>query len=269
LIALAAAILAATHPESLHTLYGAGLDQAWASGVLDKARSAGQAAAEVQQAHQAHQRPASQDSMAQDRSPHDRALWGRDFAVRGFDRDFDAFNRQVLCFAVTPAPDLPTRPAGLAGSTGLPGPGRRLGLVVEDSSAVMSRFGTSRLSELRRELACWVAVLAPGSAAQCRRLEALATASLLSRSDVQCAYRLAPIAVHGARPVVVVQLKILESVGRERFLRALWASQTGGAIAGAAQEAVDASVQEAAGLYDGLADRLRQHFARMGAGPGR
>jgi hypothetical protein len=69
--------------------------------------------------------------------------------------------------------------------------------------------------------------------------------------------------------VVVVQLKVLESVGRERFLRALWASQAGGATAGAAQEAVDASVQEIAGLYDSLADRLRQHFARMGDGPGR
>lgn len=261
MIALAAAILAASHPESLHTLYGAGLDKARASGALEKAWAAEQSVS------QGRQPP---DSTGQDPALQDRMLWAPDFAVRGFDRDFDVFNEQVLCFAVSPASDVRTRPARPAGSAALAGAGRRLGLVVEDSSAVMSRFGTSRLSELRRELACWVAVLAPGSAAQCRRLEALATATLLSRSDVQCAYRLAPLAVHGARPVVVVQLTILESVGRERFLRALWASQTGGADARPAQDADQDGAQDFAGLYDSLADRLRQHFARMGDGsPGR
>jgi hypothetical protein len=48
-------------------------------------------------------------------------------------------------------------------------------------------------------------------------------------------------------------------VGRERFLRALWASQTSRTDAGSA---LDSDLDEA-GLFDSLSDRLRQHFSRM------
>ncbi len=226
MIALAAAILAATHPESLRALYGAGLPDQADAALGPDAGDAGRNPEPIQ------------------------------FAVRGFDPDFGVFSEQVLCCAVSPD-----------ASSASPN-SRRLGLVVEDSTAVMSRYGTSRLSELRREIACWVAVLAPGSTAQCRRLEALATASLLRNAQAQCAYRLPPLAVHAARPIVVVQLSVLQSFGRERFLRALWESQTGQTSFGAAGNAsgLAGAPYEQGSLYDSLADRLREHFNRMGDG---
>lgn len=248
MIALAAAILAATHPEGLLALYGAGTPQR-----SDRATATASASSGLE----AHSAPGALT-----------------FAVRGFDRDFEAFDQQVLCCAVSPAPEMRA--------------GRRLGLIVEDSTEVMARYGTSRLSELRREIACWVAVLAPGSAADCRRLEARATASLLSNAHAQCAYRLPPLAVHAARPIVVVQLSVLQSFGRERFLRALWESQTAGAgngqsgqsgqtgqgglgasgaagVAGSTGGAAGAPYEQGS-LFDSLDDRLRQHFRRMSDG---
>lgn len=223
MIALAAAILAATHPESLLALYGADLPR--------RAEGSG--------------RPGAQDESV--------LSGGFTYVVRGFDRDFEVFNRQVLCCAASPA-TAHDRAAG-----------RRLELVVEDSSEVMKRYGTSRLSELRREIACWIAVLAPGSAVQCRRLEALTTASLLRNAQVQCAYRLPPLAVHAARPIVVVQLSVLHSFGRDRFLRALWESQMALGAAGKAT-GPDGTAYEQGSLYDSLTDRLRHHFSRTNDG---
>jgi hypothetical protein len=169
------------------------------------------------------------------------AAWS--FTARGLPASFEQFEAEVLCCAVTEQGSR-TRP-GRSDRPDRPG---LLRLAVDDSAEVVERFGTCRLSDIRRELTNWVAALATGSAADLKRIEAQATAGLLRHAHMQCAYRLAPLAVPNARPIVVVQVQVLRSVGRKRFLRALWESEI---AVGAASE------QEFGSLYDELVQKIR------------
>jgi hypothetical protein len=63
-----------------------------------------------------------------------------------------------------------------------------------------------------------------------------------------------PALLMQARPVVVVQLEVLEAVGRIRFLRALWESEVAVGVAG--------SDREYGALFDELGDRFGVRAAR-------
>jgi hypothetical protein len=173
--------------------------------------------------------------------PHSRLPFEESFPVRSLPANFADFEAQALCCAVRPP-----RP----GATNAASP---LRLVVDESSDLLNQFGASRLSELRSELARWVTGLTTGSNSELRRLEAHLTASLLRNPEAQCTYRLAPIAVPDARPVVIVQSPILRSVGRRRFLYALWESEFAAGATG--------SEQELGALYDELVRDIRRHAA--------
>jgi len=164
------------------------------------------------------------------------AGWSQVFPTRMVPAEFEQFEREVLCAAAKPAVRGPVR------------------LVVDDSPEVIDSFRTCSLSEIRREIFGWVSVLADAPVHEHRRMEAMATADLLGRADVQCSYRMPPALLMQARPVVVVQLEVLEAVGRIRFLRALWESEVAVGAAG--------SDREYGALFDELGDRFGVRAAR-------
>lgn len=161
-------------------------------------------------------------------------LGARSFAARAVPAQFAQFDREVLLAVAAPC--------GLGGQA----------LRVAEDPDICRRHGSLGLTSIRREMVGWIEALTEGRVAMAdvRRIERRATAALLARSDVQCAYRLAPLVLARARPIVVVRLDVIDAVGRQRFLRALWETEMAGTGRGADQEM--------GALYDELCLRFRQ-----------
>jgi hypothetical protein len=161
---------------------------------------------------------------------------GLQYVVRSVPAQFEQFDNEVLCALVSEA----SAPSG------------PLRLVVQDDPQIRVRHRSCSLGAIRRELADWVSALAPlqCTVAERRHMEARVTAALLARSDVQCAYFLAPLALPKAHPIVVVRHEVIEAVGRQQFLHALWQSEVCAGKAGA-----DGLDRDVGALYDSLLRR--------------
>lgn len=169
-------------------------------------------------------------------------LAGGALLVRRLSSDFEIFEREVLCAAVTPR-------TSLAADT----PARLVGV---DDAATLKRYETCTLAQVRVELRRWVEALhAPSSApGELLRSEAMLLRSLLRNVDAQCVYRLAPLAAPEGRPVALVRLDVLQRHGRRAVLHALWSAELAAGAGG--------TDREYGALYDELLERIRNAAAR-------